>query len=79
MVNVKRGVDSMVKNKHEHYTQSCGPCVGENENQNLSNAQKELLLWHWKWVISMHLIQEMMKLQQIVDPDWTRSVMTPVI
>ena len=79
MVNGKRGFDSMIKNEHEHYIQLCDTCFGESENKNVFNAQKELLLWHWKWVVSMHLIQEMMKLQQIVDPDWTRSVMTPVI
>ena len=36
----------MIKNKYEHYTQFCGPCVGSSENQNLSNAQSNLLLWH---------------------------------
>ena len=24
------------------------PCVGGNDNENLSMPQKELLLWHWK-------------------------------
>ena len=40
MVNGKRDFESMIKNEHEHYTQLCGPYVGESENQNLSNAQK---------------------------------------
>ena len=56
MVNGKHGFESMIKNEHEHYTQLCGPCVGENENQNVSNDQKELLLWHWKWGIIVHCI-----------------------
>ena len=79
MVNGKRGFESMIKNKYEHYTQLCGPCVGASENQNFSNAQKELLLWHWKWGISMHRIQEIMKPKQVVDPNGTKSVMATVI
>ena len=79
MVNSKHGFESIINNKHEHYTQLCGPCVGYSENHNFSNAQKELLLWHWKWGISINHIQEMMKPQQFVELDGTRSVMTPVI
>ena len=58
MINGKNDYESMVKN--EFYTQLYGPCVGTVENENLSNAQKELLLWHWRWGISMNRIQEMM-------------------
>ena len=36
------------------------PCVGFEENVNLTNAQKKLLLWHWKLGITMHSIQELM-------------------
>ena len=57
IVNGKRGFERMIKNEYEHYTQFCGTCVGASENQNFSNTQKELLLWHWKWGISMHCIQ----------------------
>ena len=38
MINAKRGFESMIKNKHKHYTQFCGPCVGKSENQKFSNA-----------------------------------------
>ena len=79
MISSKRGFKSIIKNKYEHYTQFCGPYVGASENHNLSNAKKELLLWNWKWGISMHRIQEMMNPQQFVEPDGTRSIMTPVI
>ena len=58
MINGKNGYESMVKNAF--YTQFCGPCVGTVDNENLSNAQKELLLWNWIWGISMHRIQEVM-------------------
>ena len=48
MINGKNGYESMVKNEFEQYTQVCGPCVGTTENENMSNAQKELLLWYWR-------------------------------
>ena len=57
MISGKNGYENMIKNEYEHYTQFCGPCVGSSENQNLSNFQKKILLWHWIWGISMHLIQ----------------------
>ena len=78
MVNDKRGFESMIKNEYEQYTQLYGPCIGASKNQNLSNDQNELLLCNWKWGISMHHIQEMMKSQQTVEPDGTISVMDPV-
>ena len=79
MVIGKRRFEIMIKNKFEHYNQFCGLCVSASENQNLSNAQKELLSWHRKWGISMHRIQEMMKLQQFAEPNGTRYIMPPVI
>ena len=30
------------------YAQMLCPCVGTEENENLTRAQKELLLWHWR-------------------------------
>ena len=69
----------MVKNEFEHYTQFCGPCIGTPENENLSNAQKELLLWHWRWGIIMHSIQEMMEPQRMEEPNGSKSVMAPII
>ena len=79
MINGKNGYESMVKNDFEHYTQYCGPCVETTENENLSNAQKELLLWHWRWGISMHRIQELMTPQQVEEPDGTNHVMGQII
>ena len=38
----------------------CCPCVDIEENVNLTNAKKELLLWHWKLGINIHHIQELM-------------------
>ena len=65
MINDNNGYESIVNNESEHYTQFCGPCVGTTENENLSNSQKELLLWHWRWVISMNSMQDMMTPQQV--------------
>ena len=79
MLNGKNGYESMVKNKFEHYTQFCGPCVGTTENENLSNSQKELLLWHRRWGISMHRIQELMSPQRVKETDGTNNVMGLII
>ena len=45
----------------EIWKDSVCPCVGIDENQNLSGPQKELLTWHWKLGIGMQQIQEMMQ------------------
>ena len=79
MINGKNGYESMVKNEFEHYTQLCGPCVGTTENENLPNAQKELLLWHWIWGISMHRIQELITPQRVEEPDRTNHIMRSII
>ena len=55
------------------------PCVSSPENANLTNAQKELLMWHWKLGISMHRIQELMRGHKAREPDGTTSFMPPVI
>ena len=52
-----------VDNEFVHYGSAFGyglPGVCAPENHNLSSAQKELLLWHWKLGISMLRIQELM-------------------
>ena len=69
----------MVKNEFEHYTKFCGPCVVTAENENLFNSQKEFMLWNWRWVISMHCIQELMTPQQFKYPDGTKHFMAPII
>ena len=77
MINGKNGYESMVKN--EFFTKFCGPCAGTVENENLSNAQKELLLRSWRWGISMHRIHELMTTQRFKDPNGTNNVMAPII
>ena len=57
MVNIKVGLEDMIHNEHDHYAQLWGLCVGSNENENIYGAQKELLLCHWKWGVSMSQIQ----------------------
>ena len=77
MINGKNDYDLIVKN--EFYTQFCGPCVETVENKNLSNAQKELLLCHWRWGISMHQIQDLMMPQRVEEPNGTKHGMAPII
>ena len=79
LIKGKIGYEDMVKTEFEHYNQLCGPCVGTPENEKLSNAQKEILLWHWRWGISMHCIQGMMQPQQMQEPNGSKSVMAPII
>ena len=55
------------------------PNVAWEENQNLSSAQKELLLWHWKLGISMHHIQESMKVSEMKEPNGRIRTMDRVI
>ena len=70
MVNSKSGFEDMIHNEHDHYAQFCSPCVGSIVN--IFGAQKELLIWHWKWGVIMRRIQQMMKPQKIEDPDGSR-------
>ena len=44
----------------DSYSKMCCPCVGVEENVNLTNAQRELIIWHWKFSISRHHIKEFM-------------------
>ena len=52
------------------------PCVGVDENQNLSGPQKELLTWHWKLGIGMQRIQEMMRETKAVDDNGNKAILT---
>jgi hypothetical protein len=70
---------AMVDDEYEHYSKFCGPCVGHQDNDNLSGPQKELLLWHWRTGISMFRLQELMREQKMEEPSGRTSVLPPVI
>jgi hypothetical protein len=53
--------------------------VATDPNVNLSSAQKELLLWHWKLGISMQQIQELMCVVEMEEPDGKVLTMDRVI
>ena len=55
------------------------PCVGTDDNANLSGPQKELLTWHWKLGIGMQRIQEMMRENKAIDADGSEHILPPVI
>ena len=74
--NVERG---SLEHEFEHYSNFCGPCVGSSSNENLSNAQRELLLWHWKLGISMYRIQRLMSDRVFEEPSGKRTVLPPVL
>jgi hypothetical protein len=72
----------MVDLEYGHYNcfSGCGlPNVAVDANANLSSAQKELLLWHWKLGISMQRIQELMRVVEVEEPDGRVSTMDRVI
>ena len=55
------------------------PCVGGHVNENLTMAQKELLLWHWRLGIGMQRIQTMMRNRTFEDPFGRMQVHPPII
>jgi hypothetical protein len=57
----------------------CFPSIGDSENANLTNPQKELLLWHWKLGIGMQRIQELMRERTYEEPLGQRTVLPPII
>ena len=57
----------------------CCPCLGVEENVNLTNAQMEHLLWHLKLDASMHHIQELMYVHTAKEPNGKHSLMPTVI
>ena len=72
-----RGVSSTMTNKN-------GVSFGLrnilfDENRNLTNPQKELLLWHHKLGISMQHIQQLMKVANVVEPSGRKSVKDKII
>ena len=69
----------IITGKFEHFYQFCGTCVGYSENKNVTDPQKELLIWHWKLGISMYRIQEFMKEQTMEYPNENKFVLTSVI
>jgi hypothetical protein len=69
-----------INSEFDHYSRGmCLPNVATNDNKNLSSAQKELLLWHWKLGIGMQRIQELMRVNQVEEPDGATSTMDRVI
>ena len=50
-----------------------------DENINLTNPQKELLLWTHKLGVSMHHIQPLMKIANVVEPSSRKSVKDKII
>ncbi len=54
-------------------------CVGGLVNKNLTMAQKELLLWHWKLSIGMQRLQAMMRNCTFEDPFGRSQVHPPII
>ena len=55
------------------------PGVGGPVNENLTLAQKELLLWHWRLGVGMQRVQAMMRNRSFEDPFGRHTVLPPII
>ena len=60
-------------------TQMFYPCMGDDSNANLTNPQRELLLWHWKLGMSMSRAQQLMVEHEAIDANNKRVIMSQVI
>lgn len=68
--------------EYGHYNCQSGfglPNVATEHNVNMSSAQRELLLWHWRQGIFMQWIKELMRVVEVEEPDGKISVMDRVI
>ena len=78
--SLKSTVDKVVQESWEDVWDAliC-PCVGTDENINLSGPQKELLTWHWKLGVGMQRIQEMMRETKAIDDNGNKTILSPMI
>ena len=67
------------KYEFNSYPKIFSPCVGVEDDANLTHAWKELLLWHCKLVISMHHIQELMHVYNAREPNGKHFFVPTVI
>ena len=68
-----------IEDEFDQYAGFCGPCVASDGNENLTNAEKELLLTHWKLGVSMPRCQELMREIPMEDPAGVTTIATQVI
>ena len=60
LLNLSVGTaDDMSTMDPQHYFNFAGPSVASDNNQNLSDAQKELLMWHLRTGYSMYHLQHL--------------------
>ena len=72
------GIDNEVSDFANHFgLQNRDVCL--QSNKNLSRAQKELMLWHFKLGVSMSHVQRLMKVSEMHEPNGRVSVMDRVI
>ena len=69
----------LVESEFENHYKLCWHCVGHQDNENLSEPQKELLLWNLKLGFIMYHIQEMMRGQNMEELSGIITVLPPVI
>ena len=55
------------------------PNVATDANKNLTSAEKELLLWHWKMGIGMQRVQKLMQCVEVRELNGSVTIMDQVI
>lgn len=71
---------TVIDQEFDHYSEHFGlPNVATDDNKNLTSAQKELLLWHWRLGIGMQRVQELMRVVEVEEPNGAISTMDRVI
>ena len=69
----------LVESEFEHHYKLCWHYVGHQDNENLSEPQKELLLWNLNLGFIMYQIQEMMRGKNMEELSGVIKVFPPVI
>ena len=75
----ERESDFVFKQEFDAFQAMFCPCVGEDSNANLTNPQRELLLWHWRLGCSMRRVQQMMVENEAIDANNERVIFPQVI
>ena len=71
--------DATFENWLDYYSNFCGPFVENPANKNLTGVQKELLLRHWKIILSRYLNKKFMIENIYKEPAGKRTILPPIV
>ena len=76
---VAGSTDNSFEEEFEHYSKRYGSCVGSVSNQNVTDAQRELLICHWKFGIDMKCVQRLTKKYVYNEPNSKHTTLSSII